>query len=386
MRILQVTPYYEQAWAYGGIPRVVGALCGALVERGHQVTVCTTDVRDEGSRLKADERTSTGARLRIFPNVSNRLAYHLQLFLPVGMDRALKDSATDYDLAHLHGCHHLPGAISARRLGLARIPYVLTTHGTALRIERRRLAKWVFDHTVGRGVLSKAARVIAVSGAEVRQLQQLKVPDAAIRVIPNPIDLAQFSLPPSRGAFRTRAGLGDRPLVLFLGKLTPRKGLPVLARAFAALAHPSAVLVVAGNDLGAGADFDALARELAIDVRRVGLLRGSERLEALADADVVVYPSSDEVFGLVPLEAILCGTSAIVADDSGCGELIARLGGGLVTREGDPSSLRDAISRVLADVPFWKATAVAAQPAIRAQFAPEVIGEQHERLYREVLG
>src|SRR5215813_4276513 len=51
MRILHVSPYGEAAWAYGGIPRVVGALSRGLARRGHDVTVCTTDVCDESSRL-----------------------------------------------------------------------------------------------------------------------------------------------------------------------------------------------------------------------------------------------------------------------------------------------------------------------------------------------
>lgn len=51
MRILHVSPYGEAAWAYGGIPRVVGALSRGLAKRGHIVTVCTTDVCDEWNRL-----------------------------------------------------------------------------------------------------------------------------------------------------------------------------------------------------------------------------------------------------------------------------------------------------------------------------------------------
>ena len=51
MRLLHITPYYEDAWAYGGIPRVVSALAKGLVGRGHEVTVCTTDACDRASRL-----------------------------------------------------------------------------------------------------------------------------------------------------------------------------------------------------------------------------------------------------------------------------------------------------------------------------------------------
>src|SRR5207237_10260572 len=78
-----------------------------------------------------------------------------------------------------------------------------------------------------------------------------------------------------------------------------------------------------------------------------GLLCGRERLEALADADVVVYPSRDEVFGLVPLEALCSGTPVVVADDSGCGEVIARTGGGQIVSQGDASAVARAIADIL---------------------------------------
>ena len=71
----------------------------------------------------------------------------------------------------------------------------------------------------------------------------------------------------------------------------------------------------------------------------VGLLEGRDRLDALAAANVVVYPSRHEVFGLVPLEALLCGSPVIVCNDSGAGELIGTVGGGEVVPVDDVDSL-----------------------------------------------
>src|SRR5689334_19204884 len=102
MRILHVSPYGEAAWAYGGIPRVVGALSRGLARRGHSVTVCTTDVCDESNRLPRSGHPegcllpepqrevgdvlqgvpkSGGITHYIFRNISNRLAYRQQAFL-----------------------------------------------------------------------------------------------------------------------------------------------------------------------------------------------------------------------------------------------------------------------------------------------------------------
>jgi glycosyltransferase involved in cell wall biosynthesis len=388
VRILHVTPYFADAWAYGGIPRLAHSLTRGLARRGHQVTVCTTDACDESSRLPAlSSRTSDGVELRVFPNLSNHLAYHLQLFLPRGLEHYLRHHAGTFDVAHLHACRNVPGAMAARHLRRAGVPYVIAPNGTAPRIERRLLAKRAFDILAGQGILAGASRILAVSDAERRQLCALDVAPSVIRVIPNPVDLDEFTSPVTRGAFRRRVELPSGPVVLFLGKLTPRKRLDVLARAFAQLRHSDAWLVIAGNDMGAGARTRSIVRALGLETRTVftGLLRGRERLEALADADVLVYPSEHEIFGLVPLESLLSGTPVIVADDSGCGEVVRATGGGAVVPLGDADALARAIEGVLEDPSGWRAAAADARVRVRATYGADIVCAQLGQLYGEMV-
>jgi glycosyltransferase involved in cell wall biosynthesis len=398
VRILHITPYSADAWAYGGIPRIVGTLAAGLARRGHQVTVCATDACDDSHRLAAGtprrsrlspwppQRTTDQVELRIFPNLSNRLAYRCQGFVPLGLGRYLGEHAREFDVAHLHACRNLPGAIGARHLRRAGVPYVLAPNGTAPRIERRQFAKWIFDAAVGRRILNGAARVLVVSDAERRQLTRLGVDPSRIRSIPNPVDLDEFTPPIACGLFRQRFGLGAGPLVMFLGKITPRKRLDVLVRAFARL-RSDARLVLAGNDMGAAAGARALVRSLGIEPRTLftGLLKGRDRLEALADAEVLVYPSQDEIFGLVPLEALLTGTPVIVADDSGCGEVVQGTGGGQVVPLGDADALARAIEVVLTSPADWRAAASIAARRVRLAYAGDVVSAQLEQMYAEMI-
>ena len=400
MRILHVTPYGEDAWAYGGIPRVAATFVRQLAAMGHDVTVCTTDAGDETRRLTAPGPSGERITVRVFPNRSNRLAHDWQWFTPVGLHAYLREHARDLDLAHLHACRNLPGAIAAHHLRRYGVPYVIGPNGTAPVFERRRAPKRLFDILAGRRMMREATAVLAVSEAERRDLLALGVSDARIRLVPNPVDLSEFLPAVERGHFRRRAGLTSEPLVVFLGKVTPRKRVDLLVEAFGrmvrrvesstsigAASAARARLVIAGSDMGGLRSAVALGRMQHIDDRLIvpGILSGRERLELLADATVVVYPSEREVFGLVPLEALMTGTPVIVTGDSGCGEIVSSVGGGRVIPTGNVEALADALTHIVSSPDEWRSAAVNAASAVRQRFGSEVVTERLLQVYDEAI-
>lgn len=353
------------------------------------MTVWTTDARDAERRLDgANWNGVPGCEVQTFRNGSNRLAYHLQFFTPRGLRPVAARDAGRYDIAHVHGHRHLLEVIGTRAFRRAGVPYVSAPNGTAPRIERRHLMKRVWDALWGDADLAHAAAVLAVSEAERRQLHDIGVPPQRVRLVPNPVDLDEFADSPDRDRFRRRWSPGGEPIVLFLGKLTPRKGVERLVEVMPRLARHRPRLVIAGNDMGALGSVRA-----AIDTHGLGgstvlagLLEGRDRLDALAAADVVVYPSSDEAFGLVPLEALLCGTPVVVAGGSGCGEIVGTLDGGQVVPHGDLEAMAAAMDNVLAAPEAWRDRARPAARAIRRRFGADAVAAQLETLYRALLG
>jgi len=382
-----VVPYFWPAWAYGGIPRLVYGLSRALVDRGHEVEVLTTDALDRDRRVSEGEQDLFGVRVRRLPNVSNRLAYDHQLFLPVGLRGAAADAVARADVVHLHGHWHLLNNAAVAAAIPRNVPVVMTPNGTLLPHERKEGIKQAWDLLLGRRVLDAVTRWIAVSRAEVTQFRTAGIEAEGIDLVHNGLDLAEFEDLPERGAFRSARGLGDRPLVLYLGKLTPRKGVDHLVEAVARLRNQDAVLVVAGNDMGVRGPLERRVEALGLQsrVKFLGLVTGPERLGALADADVLVYPSTREIFGLVPFEGLLCGTPAVVTDDCGCGELVSDARAGELVRYGDPTALARALDGLLSDPRRRAAMVARGRRFIEKHFAWDRIALQTERVYDRAL-
>ena len=383
LRILHVTPYFSDAWAYGGIPRVATAQARGLARLGHKVTVVTTDACDARRRLECGWRApDPEVDVRIFPNLSNRLAFHWQCYLPRGLGRFLRDAIGTFDIVHIHAHRNALQVMAAAACRRAKVPYVLGPNGTALLLERRIAAKQVWDLMWSGAIIRDAAAVVAVSPSERRQLLALGIADRRVSEVPNPIDLGDFAAPACQ-APRTAAP----PVVAFLGKVTPRKRLDVVVEAMARVSSRGARLAIAGSDMGGMAEALLRADTLGLGARidRAGILTGRARLDWLAAADLVVYPAIDEAFGLVPLEALLCGTPVVVADDGGCAEVVGTLPGAQAVAAGDAGALAAAIDRVLGAPAAWRSAAAEGAAAAREPYGSEAVVARLDALYRKVL-
>ena len=169
-------------------------------------------------------------------------------------------------------------------------------------------------------------------------------------MIPNGIDPQDYlHLPDPAEAEEARPGLHDRLVVLFLGRLSPEKGLDQLVGAWSIVVAkcPQAILVLAGPD---HRNYRGLVQNL-VDTKGLGssvimpgMLRGREKLAMLSRADVLVQPSYSEVLGLAVLEALACAKPCVIT--TGCNfEQVAAIGAGRVV---EPAA--DALAAALIEV------------------------------------
>jgi D-inositol-3-phosphate glycosyltransferase len=205
-------------------------------------------------------------------------------------------------------------------------------------------------------VIGCADAILANSPTEADQLRHLYGAAAdRVEVVPPGVDHAFFSPGDRRGA-RAALGLDDHPVLLFVGRVQPLKGLDVAVGALAALDDPTAVLVAVGGPSGPqGREELDRVRELATDLGVLDRVRfvPPQPHHLLSTyyraADLTVVPSRSESFGLVALESAACGTPVVAADVGGLRTLVHHGQTGFLVDSRDPEAYAERIRAVLGD-------------------------------------
>ena len=376
---------------YGGPVSVLLALAAAQQRVGHQVTIATTNAdhpqgtyHDPGWDTLADGAVSVYyAPVQFAPlRVSWPLATCVRRALP------------DFDLLHIHGLYRFPptyAAWQARRQG---VPYVVRPHGaldpylysrsSTGRLGLKRLYERWFDlpnlHAAG------AIHYTADEERERAAFLNLRAPSF---VVPNGLDWAPYDALPARGSLRARWGLGDAPLVLFLGRLHFKKGLDLLIPAFDALRRrvPEAQLVIAGpeND-DYGQQVRGWVRERGLDAAAhfVGPLHGADVVQAYVDADVFALPSYTENFGMTVVEALACELPVVISDQVNIHAEVSGAGAGLVTRC-DADEVAQALETLLNEPDRRRAMGEAGRRLVQARFTWPAIVDALTTEYERVI-
>ena len=187
-RILQVTPYYAPAWAYGGPPRVMSDFASGLAARGHDVDVLTTDVLDDERRATPREEVLDGVLVRRLPNLSNSLAWRTKKYLPRGLMRRLAVEAPRYDVVHVTDIRTYLTAAAYLATRARRTPLALSAHGslpgsTGLRGK----VKDVYDMALVRPDAPPGRLLFAQTAHEARLYEQFGGRPGAIVQLPLPL-------------------------------------------------------------------------------------------------------------------------------------------------------------------------------------------------------
>ena len=311
----------------------------------------------------------------------------------LSMAAALSTPGSSAQLVHSHTWYaNLAGHLAAM---LYDIPHVMTMHSLEA------LRPWKAEQLGGgyavstwceRTAASSAAAVVAVSDGMRADILSAypEIPAERVRVIRNGIDTNEYRPDPQTWVL-TRYGIDPgRPYVIFVGRITRQKGVPVLLRAASGLIPDAQLVLLAG-----AADTPEQLAEVTelvdgLRANRSGILWIPEMLpkpeviQLLTHATVFACPSIYEPLGIVNLEAMACGTAVVGSRTGGIPEVVAEGETGLLVPVGEPEPLAEALNTLLRDPDRADAMGQAGRKRTISEFGWPAIAAQTADLYAEL--
>lgn len=357
MKIICITSRYYPAFKYGGPIFSIHALNKMLVKDHQDITVYTTNVGLEGKVPAGAPQDVDGVKVTYFPY--NKCFEFMGTtgwqYSPL-MAAALKKDLAGFDAAYITSVWNYPAAIAARACAQKGIPYVVSPRGNLYPYALRKKAfkKWLYYSCVLKKPLARAAAIHYTSDNEARECHSFLGLKNDAWIIPNGIDAADWPRPSSCEAlFNRLPDLRHKKIILFMGRISWKKGLDILLPAFARLhkEHPDTHLLIAGNDEGGYTKkIHEWSAQYGIEKKLTlaGLLTGDIKIQAYTASSLFVLPSYSENFGMAVVEALVCGTPVVVSNKVAICEELLRDKAGLVA-DTNPESLYQNMHALLAD-------------------------------------
>ncbi|MCJ7443252.1 MAG: glycosyltransferase family 4 protein [Methanotrichaceae archaeon] len=401
MKILQVIQRFPPA--VGGGEEVVFQLCRALVRRGHEITVVTSnwlyDADIPGvsfSRINfafpkhplASEEYMDGVDIRRFRPWVRFWSYAMNPELIAFLIRY----SSDYDIIHAHHYMFVESDIAALVSALRHKPFVLTHHRGLEAVDNvglpYRFARSLYNGTIGKLTLGAVNKLIVLTEIMKKEFERIGVPQESLRVIPNGVDFHRFR-PKSISEDLMRSLGNPERIVLFVGRLEKVKGPQYLIEAAPAIRkyYPDTKFVFIGEDWGYGRFLHELGEKLTVekDLFFAGRVDDDQMADFYNIADVLVFPSIGEGFGLVVAECMACGTPAVFADSDGLKYILSQIGGhGLDMEENVVAQIIQAVNNIFAN-PNIKKDLDRKRKMLKRILDWSVIARKTEEVYLEAL-
>jgi glycosyltransferase involved in cell wall biosynthesis len=388
LKILQVIPTFVPAWRYGGPIKALAELCSELARLGQSVTVFTTNVdgpHDLAVPIKKPIQMD-GFDVQYFP-IQKPRSYSFSW--PIV--EALSKNVPDYNIIHIHSIFNwpiTPTAFYCRKYG---IPYIVSPRGmlSPVPLTKGAWKKKAYCMLVERRNLNGAAAIHFTSEEERTEAAPfgLKIPSF---VVPNGINQKEFADLPPPGDFRKNyPEVAGKKLLLFLGRISWKKGLDLLVRAYGALARARDdlhLIFVGPDDEGYRKKVENwLAMERVQErVTFTGMLTGEDKLAAFVDADVFCLPSYQENFGMAVIEAMACGLPVVISDRVNIWRDIKAAGAGMVTAC-NAGEIARAITSVLSNEESAEKMGAQGKNLVREMYSSEIVAEAMLEIYERVL-
>ena len=349
MKILMLTWEYPPR-VVGGIARVVNDLSKRLIKDGHEVTVVTYR---EGNApyYELDKGVKVYRVDNFMINPNNFIDWVMQLnFKKKTKTGEIIAKEGKFDVIHAHDWLVANAAKTLKHS--FDIPIVATIHATEAGRNsgiREPNQKYINDTEWMRTY--EANEVIVNSNYMQSEVQRLfGLPFEKINVVPNGVNLNKFTGMDRDYSFRRKYAMDNEKIILFMGRLVYEKGVQNLIAAMPKVlaSYHDAKLVIAGkggmlDELKAQVDYLGISNKVYF----AGYMNGKDVERMYKAADISVFPSTYEPFGIVALEGMLAERPIVVSDAGGLGEIVEHRVTGMKSYCGNPNSIADSILELL---------------------------------------
>jgi len=375
MRIALVSDWYYPK--IGGVASHMHHLALKLREMGHEVAIVTNN-RKTG---KEEELEKNGIELIRIPGMVSPIL-DVNISYSLKSTRELNEFLSDFDVVHSHHAFTplaLKAAKAGREMGRAT---VLTTHSISFAHESKLWEALGLTFSMFSNYLRYPHKIIAVSKAAKAFIGHFT--DTPIEIIPNGVDDKLFTPNWDKEEIKAEFGIEDR-VVLYVSRMSYRKGPHVLLNAFSEIEDATLVMVGSGEMLPF---LRAQAKFLRIGdrVKFLGYVDGKMLPKIFGMADIFVLPSiTAEAFGIVILEAMASGLPVIATDVGGIPEIIKESESGLLVPPGNELELRKAIQKLLLDDNLREWFGSNGRKAVEERYSWDKVAERIEKTYEEIL-
>ena len=387
MKILMLTWEYPPR-VVGGISRVVHDLSHRLIKDGHEVTVVTYkegDVED----FENDGGVKVYRVNNYMINPNNFIDWIMQLnFNLVAKATEIINKEGPFDVIHAHDWLVTYAAKTLK--DSYKMPIIATIHATesgrnsGIHDEVQRYindTEWLLTY--------EATEVIVNSNYMKNELQRLfGLPYEKINVVPNGVNLNLYNGVEKDYDFRRQYAADNEKIILYVGRLVYEKGIQNLIAAMPKVlnGYHDSKLVIAGRG--------GMIDELRDEVRRLGIenkvyFTGYLSLDKVTKmykcADVAVFPSTYEPFGVVALEGMLSGTPVVVSDVGGLNEIVDHGVNGMKSYAGNPNSIADSILELLFNPGLCEEISKNAKAKVKTQYNWNKIAQDTHFIYQKAI-
>ena len=392
MKVLHVIPTYETSWAFGGgTIKAVSQMCRGLVKQGLDITVYTTNADGKGGYFDvplAEPVDIGGVKVWYFDcSFGAKKAFYSK-----SLAKKLESTVKDFDIVHVAAFWQFIQVSVRRACRKFNVPYVFSTHGCLMQwgLGKKTWKRSLYWYLFIRPTLLKANAIHYVSNGEYTESMKTFKNDLPSYTVPNCLVSDDYIVvPEKKRAFRESLDIPkDTFIVSFLSLIRPRKGLELLIKAFSKLNSDTIFLLIGGA--AESPEYLKTLKKMCCDygidqkVKWLGLVEPQDLSSFYAVSDLFAFPSFEEAFGMVVVEAMACGTPVLISKGVPIWQEILEDNAGLVI-DFSPQDIADKIEKLASDRSLLQSLSEKASQSVRNRYDSHAVASLMEKNYENVI-